>query len=106
MCGCVYHVLISISGDDGNVTSCSQAGPDCKGGGVFGGMAWGRQKKKARMNDCLFWKTKKKQEWMNDCHWDSEGDVYGCRGRMDMEMHCMHLVNDKDRFEFLWFKSI
>ncbi len=38
---------------------------------------------------------------MNDCHWDSEGDVYGCHSRMNMETHCMHLISDKDSFEFL-----
>lgn len=48
--------------------ACSQAGPECEREGVFGGIAWERQKK-ARMNDC---------------HWDSEGDVYGCHSRMNM----------------------
>lgn len=54
--------------------------------GVFGGIAWERQKKKARMIDC---------------HWDSEGDVYGCHCRMNMETYCVHLISDKVRFEFL-----
>lgn len=63
-------VLISISGEDGNaVTSCSRAGPDCKRGGVFGGIAWGRQIRKQEWMIVFFERQKSKNEWLSLRHW-------------------------------------
>lgn len=87
MCGCVYFVLISISGEDGKALCC-----------LLSGRSWVWER------GCFWWdslrKTKKKAR-MIDCHWDSEGDVYGCHCRMNMETYCVHLISDKVRFEFL-----
>lgn len=86
MCGCVYHVLISISGEDGKALHF-----------LLSGRSWVCER------GCFLWDSlrKTKKARMNDCHWDSEGDVYGCHSRMNMETHCMHLISDKDSFEFL-----